>query len=127
MPKRTEPAPNTGISVAPGGSGVITSISADRIKESTVYLQSLVTVIDPSTNAAFATMQLHVNGIPFFPFGNLTSQQSAGSIPKAYDPPVLLGTDVEVAVFGSMAGGAVGNTLMVAGFDLLVVPKGETL
>lgn len=127
MAKRTESAPNNGISVAPGGSAVLAVVSRDRTREASVYLQSLVTVIDPSTNANFATMRLRVNGSPFFPFGNLTSQQSAGAIPKQYDPPMLLGTDCEVDVFGEMAAGAVGNTLMVAGFDLVVVPKGETL
>ena len=127
MPKRTETAPNNGVSVAPGGSAVITVISRDRIREADVYLKSLVTVIDPSTNANFATMRLRVNGNPFFPFGNLTSQQSAGAIPKQYDPPMLLGTDCEVDIFGEMAAGAIGNTLMVAGFDLVVVPKGDSL
>lgn len=127
MAKRTESAPNNGVSVAPGGNAVLTSMSADRIRESTVYLKSLVTVIDPSTNSPFATMRVRVNGVPFFPFNNLTSQQSAGTLPKTYDPPVLLGIDVTVEVFGEMAAGAIGNTLMVAGFDLLVVPKGESL
>jgi hypothetical protein len=127
MAKRTESAPNNGVSVAPGGNAVITVVSRDRTREASVYLQSLVTVIDPSTNANFATMRLRINNTPFFPFGNLTSQQSAGAIPKQYNPPILLGTDCEVDVFGEMAAGAVGNTLMVAGFDLLVVPKGESL
>jgi hypothetical protein len=127
MPKRTESAPNNGVSVAPGNNAVLNSIDAGRIREAVVYLKSLVTVIDPSTNSPFATMRLRVNGIAFFPFNNLTSQQSAGTLPKTYDPPVLLGTDVSVDVLGEMAIGAVGNTLMVAGFDLLVVPKGESL
>lgn len=127
MAKRTEAAPNNGVSVAPGASSIITTVSRDRVLEASVYLKSLVTVIDPSTNANFATMRLRINGAPFFPFGNLTSQQSAGAIPKQYDPPMLLGTDCEVDVFGEMAAGAVGNTLMVAGFDLVVVPKGESL
>jgi len=127
MEKRTESAPNTGVSVAPGGSSVLTLVSRDRIRESSVYLKSLVTVIDPVTNANFATVRLRVNQVPFFPFGNLTTQQSAGAIPKQYDPPVFLGTDVEVDVFGEMGSGATGSTLMVAGFDLLVVPKGEVL
>jgi hypothetical protein len=127
MGKRTESAPNNGVTVAPGGNAVITSVSRDRVREASVYLQSLVTVIDPSTNANFATMRLRVNGAPFFPFSNLTSQQSAGTIPKQYDPPMLLGTDCEVDVFGEMNAGAIGNTLMVAGFDLVVVSKGESL
>lgn len=125
MAKRTESAPNNAVSVAPGGSAVLAVVVRDRIKETSVYLRSLTTIIDPSTNAAFATMRLRVNGQPFFPFSNLTSQQSAGSIPKQYDPPIYLGDDVEVDVFGEMGAGAVGNTLMVAGFDLEVVPKGE--
>lgn len=125
MAKRTEAAPNTGVSVAPGGNAVLTLVSRDRIREASVYLRSLTTIIDPSTNAAFATMRLRVNGLPFFPFSNLSSAQSAGSIPKQYDPPIFLGTDVEVDVYGEMAAGATGNTLMVAGFDLEVVPKGE--
>lgn len=120
---RTESAPNNAVTVAPGASAVLARVESGRIKEATVYLKSLVTVIDPSTNAAFATMRLRVNGIPFFPFNSLSSQQSAGTIPKTYDPPVLLGTDVEVDVFGEMAAGAVGNTLMMAGFDLEVRPK----
>ncbi len=127
MAKRTEAAPNNGVSVAPGASAVLTVVSRDRIREATVYLRSLVTVIDPVTNANFATVRLRVNGVPFFPFANLTSQQSAGAIPKQFDPPVLLGTDCEVDVFGEIGAGATGNTLMVAGFDLLVVPKGEAL
>jgi|CXWL01.1.fsa_nt_gi hypothetical protein len=127
MGKRTEPAPNNGISVAPGANAVITLVSRDRIREADVYLKSLVTVIDPSTNANFATMRLRVNQQNFFPFGNLTTQQSAGAIPKTYEPPLFLGTDCEVDVYGEMAAGAVGNTLMVAGFDLLVVPKGESI
>lgn len=127
MPTRTESAPNNAISVAPGASGVIASVSRDRVLEASVYLQSLVTVIDPSTNGTFATMRLRINQIPFFPFGNLTSQQSPGAIPKQYNPAILLGTDCEVDIFGEMDAGAVGNTLMVAGFDLLVIPKGESL
>lgn len=127
MAKRTESAPNNAIVVAPGASAQITVVSRDRIREGSVYLKSLVTVIDPSTNANFATMRLRVNETPFFPFGNLTSQQSAGAIPKQYDPPILLGVDCEVEVFGEMAAGAIGNTTMVAGFDLVVVPKGESL
>ena len=126
MPKRTESAPNNAASVAPGGSAVLSSVSRERIREAAVYLRNLTTIIDPSTNAAFATMRLRVNGLPFFPFQNLTSQQSAGSIPKQFDPPIYLGDDVEVDVFGEMAAGATGNTLMVAGFDLEVVPKGES-
>ena len=120
---RTESAPNNAVTVAPGGSAVLARVESGRIKEATVYLKSLVTVIDPASNAAFATMRLRVNGIPFFPYNALASQQSAGTIPKTYDPPVLLGTDVEVEIFGEMAAGAVGNTLMMAGFDLEVRPK----
>jgi hypothetical protein len=125
MAKRTESAPNNAVSVAPGGSAVLAVVSRDRTREASVYLKSLVTVLDPVSNANFATMRLRVNGLPFFPFGNLTSAQSSGNIPKQYDPGIFLGTDVEVDVFGEMGSGAVGNTLMVAGFDLEVVPKGE--
>lgn len=125
MPKRTESAPNRATSVAPGGNAVLTLVSSDRVRESTVYLRSLTTVIDPVTNSAFATMRLRVNGNPFFPFNNMISQQSAGTIPKQFDPPIPLGTDCEVDVLGEMASGAVGNTTMVAGFDLEVIPKGE--
>lgn len=125
MAKRTESAPNNAVSVAPGGSAVLAVVSRDRTLEASVYLKSLVTVLDPVSNANFATMRLRVNGLPFFPFGNLTSAQSSGNIPKQYDPGIFLGTDVEVDVFGEMGSGAVGNTLMVAGFDLEVVPKGE--
>lgn len=104
---------------------MISVVTRDRVRESSVYLKSLVTVLDPVSNANFATMRLRVNGLPFFPFGNLTSAQSSGNIPKQYDPPIFLGTDVEVDVFGEMGAGAVGNTLMVAGFDLEVREKGE--
>lgn len=127
MAQRTEPAPNNTIAVAPGGNAVLTLVSRDKIRESTVYLQSIVTLIDPTTNANFATMRLRVNGQPFFPLGNLTSQQSAGTTPKYYNPPLFLGVDIEVDILGEMAAGAVGNTNMLAGFDLLVVPKGESL
>jgi hypothetical protein len=127
MAKRTESAPNNAVAVAPGANAQITVVSRDRVREGSVYLKSLVTVIDPSTNANFATMRLRINGIGFFPFGNLTSQQSAGAIPKQYDPPIFLGNDCEVDVFGEMAAGAVGNTNMIAGFDLVVVPKDESL
>lgn len=119
--------PNKGVSVAPGGNAVIISIGADRLREGTAFLNALTTIIDPSTNGPFATMRLRVNGNPFFPLNNLTSQQSNGSDPKIYNPPLLLGPDVSVDVIGEMGIGAVGNTLMIAGLDLLLVPKGESL
>jgi hypothetical protein len=125
MGKQTVPAPVAAVLVAPGASSVLNVVASERTREHSVYLRSLATGIDPTTNADFATIALRVNEQPFYPFHLMTSQIAPISNPKDFNPPIYLGDSVSVDLFGTMAAGAVGNTKMYGGFDLLIVPRGE--
>lgn len=112
------------ITVAPNDSAVLQSAGADETRGMDVYLSGLGIAIDPTSNGDFATMRLRVNGTPFYPFDNMTSQVATTTEPRAFNPPIYLGREVAVDILGVM-GGAPSNTKMVAGFDLLLVPPGD--
>lgn len=124
-PRRTIARPPNSQSVAPGANAILVAVDPGETRNLDVYLVSLGTAIDPISNGTFATVRLLVNGQPFFPFNNMKSQIGELTQPKTFSPPVKLGHSVQVEVRGEMGAGAVGNTVMAAGFDLLVVPQGE--
>lgn len=122
IPKRKGPA---SVSVAPGGAATITEQTNADNAGYDVYLKKLGTGIDPTSNAAYATQRLLVNGLPHSEFGNITSQLGSISQPEAFDLPYYLGRSCAVAVKGEMAAGASGNTEMAAMFELILVTPGE--
>lgn len=111
--------------VAPAAAAVLQQATQQETSETDVYLKSIGTAIDPTTNANFVTMRLRVNGIPFYPYDNMTSQIAPTSQPRAVSPPVYLGRNVAVDVRAEIAAGAAGNTTCAAGFDLLLMKPGE--
>ncbi|MDO8356967.1 MAG: hypothetical protein Q7U76_11310 [Nitrospirota bacterium] len=122
LPARKGPASAT---VAPGASAtLIERTNADNSGHD-VYLRKLGTGIDPTSNAAYATQQLLVNGVPHSEFGNITSQLGSISQPETFELPYYLGRSVSVAMKGVMAAGASGNTEMAAMFELILMTPGE--
>jgi hypothetical protein len=85
-----------------------------------VILSSLGIAIDPVSNRNYATFRLRVNGVPFFPFQNITSQVGDLTNPTSFEQP--LGDSVNVDIVGEMAAGAVGNTEMAATLQLTLEP-----
>lgn len=122
IPARKGPQSAT---VAPGGSALIIERTNAENAGYDVYLKKLGTSIDPTSNAAFATQRLLVNGIPHSEFGNITSQLGSISDPEDFALPYYLGRSVAVAMRGEMGGGATGNTEMAALFELILTKPGE--
>lgn len=123
--KRTFPVPANTVSVANNSSAVICQATQNDTRGSDVYLRKLGTDLSPAGNQDYATFRLRVNGAPFYPFDNMTSRIAPSYIPAIFDPPIFLGHGVSVDVFGVMGNPNPGPTNMVAGFELLLVPKGE--
>lgn len=111
--------------VAPGASATIIERTNAELAGYDVYLKKLGTGIDPTSNAAYATQQLLVNGMPHTEFGAITSQLGSISQPENFDLPYFLGRSCSVAMKGQMGAGATGNTEMAAMFELILVTPGE--
>lgn len=122
IPNRKGPASAT---VAPGTSATLIERTNAELAGSDVYLKKLGTSIDPTSNAAFATQRLLVNGSPHPDFGNMTSQLGSISLPENFELPYYLGRSVSVSVKGEMSAGATGNTEMAAMFELILTKPGE--
>lgn len=122
IPNRKGPA---SVSVAPGASATIIERTNAEMAGYDVYLKKLGTGIDPTSNAAYATQRLLVNGMPHPEFGTITSQLGSISQPETFDLPYFLGRSCSVAMKGEMAAGATGNTEMAAMFELILVTPGE--
>lgn len=122
IPARKGPASAT---VAPGGSATLIERTNSDNSGYDVYLKKLGTGIDPTSNSAYATQQLLVNGSPHSEFGNITSQLGSISQPEIFELPYYLGRSVSVAMKGSMGAGASGNTEMAAMFELILMKPGE--
>lgn len=122
IPARKGPQSAT---VAPGGSVTIIERTNAENSGYDVYLKKLGTSIDPTSNAAYATQRLLVNGMPHPDFGSITSQLGSISQPEIFDLPYYLGRSCSVAMKGEMAGGATGNTEMAAMFELILMKPGE--
>lgn len=122
IPARKGPGSAT---IAPGGSATLIERTNAENAGYDVYLKKLGTGIDPTSNAAYATQQLLVNGIAHSEFGNMTSQLGSISAPEIFDLPYYLGRSVSVSVKGIMGAGASGNTEMAAMFELILTSPGE--
>lgn len=122
LPARKGPLSAT---VAPGGSATLIERTNAENSGYDVYLKKLGTGIDPTSNAAYATQRLLVNGMPHAEFGNITSQLGSISQPEVFDLPYYLGRSCSVSVKGEMAAGATGNTEMAAMFELILMTPGE--
>lgn len=122
IPARKGPGSAT---VAPGAAATLIERTNAENAGYDVYLKKLGTGIDPTSNSAYATQQLLVNGIPHSEFGNMTSQLGSISQPEIFDLPYYLGRSSSVAVKGIMGAGASGNTDMAAMFELILMAPGE--
>jgi hypothetical protein len=122
LPNRKGPG---SVIVPPGGSATIIERTNAELSGYDVYLKKLGTGIDPTSNAAYATQRLLVNGIPHSEFGDITSQLGSIPQPEIFDLPYFLGRSCSVAVKGEMAAGASGNTEMGAVFELILMTPGE--
>ena len=123
MPKEQNLAvPSTSNVVAPGATGTVINVNSDRTRGYQVFLKRMGIAIDPVSNKAAATFRLLVNGSPFFPFNNITSQVGDLTNPTPFEPPVKLGEHCTVQIVGEMSAAAVGNTEMAGTLQLLLVP-----
>lgn len=122
IPARKGP---TSATVAPGASATIIERTNTENAGYDVYLKKLGTSIDPTSNAAYATQRLLVNGTPHSEFGAITSQLGSISQPEEFALPFYLGRSCSVAMKGEMAAGATGNTEMAAMFELILTKPGE--
>lgn len=123
MPKEQNLAvPSTSVVVAPGARGTVINVASDRTRGYQVFLKRLGIAIDPVSNKAAATFRLLVNGSPFYPFNNITSQVGDLTNPTPFEPAVKLGEHCTVEVSGEMSSAAVGNTEMAGTIQLLLVP-----
>lgn len=90
-----------------------------------VYMTYFGNSIDVVANQSFVTFQIRVNGTPYKPpFDRITSQIGAANLPTRFPVPFLLGRGVKVEVFGAVAVGAAGNTLLVTQLGLLFTAPG---
>lgn len=121
--RRNVPLPTQAISLAPGSSGIVLSLDPDLVRDNDVLLSKLGIGIDPISNKDFVTVRLRVNGSPFFPFHNMTSQTAPATEPKEENPPIFLGHSVAVDVYAEVASGATGNTTIAAQLNLLAEKK----
>ena len=116
--------PQAAVTVSPGGSSDIVAVSTAETNGYDVYLVALGTAIDPTSNADFATMRLMVNGAPFYPFNEMTSQIAPASQPKTFEPPYFLGRSCDVRLKGEMSGSASGTTKMSGMCELILTAPG---
>lgn len=91
-----------------------------------VYMTYFGNSIDNQANANFVTFQIRVNGSPFRPpFDRITSQIGAANLPTRFPTPFFLGKGVLVEIWGSVAAGAAGNTVLSAQMGLLFMSPGD--
>jgi hypothetical protein len=91
-----------------------------------VYMTYFGNSIDVIANSNFVTFQIRVNGSPFKkPFDQITSQIGAANLPTHFPSPFLLGRGVLVEIFGSVAVGAAGNTVLSTQMGLLYTAPGK--
>jgi hypothetical protein len=94
--------------------------------EMDVYMTYFGNSIDVIANSSFVSFQIRVNGSPYKkPFDNITSQIGAANLPTRFPSPFLLGRGVLVEIFGSVAAGAAGNTILSTQMGLLYVRPGQ--
>ena len=114
----------TALTVAPGANGKIDGKQCPL--DADVYMTYFGNSIDVIANSNFATFQIRVNGAPFKkPFDQITSQIGAANLPTRFPVPFLLGRGVLVEIFGFMAAGAAGNTVMTTQMGLLYTAPGQ--
>jgi hypothetical protein len=67
---------------------------------------------------------LRVNGQPFYPLEEQTSQIGELTRPQEFDPPIYLGRGCKVDVFGEVAATATVTSKLGASFHLLLKVPG---
>jgi hypothetical protein len=112
------------ISLAPGSA--FTLIDGKQCPlDADTYMTYFGNSIDVTANQNFVTFQIRVNGTPYkAPFDRITSQIGQANLPTRFPVPFLLGRGVKVEVFGAVAAGAAGNTLLITQVGLLHTAPG---
>ncbi len=124
--RRALPKPANAVTVAPGASAVILTTEDNETYGYDVYLRALGVDLSPTSNADFAVFRLRVNGKPVRPFEAMTSRIAPSYDPARFVDPIYLGRGVKVDLFGEIAGGATGNSVMVGSFELALASPGES-
>ena len=122
--ERLLPKGPAAISKSAGQSDVIVSASQAETSGYDVYLKALGTGIDPLTDADKITLRLRVNGQPRYPFDAMTSQIGELSRPQDFDPPIYLGRNCLVEMFGEVDATATVTSKLGAVFHLLLKVPG---
>jgi len=122
--ERLLPKGPTAVSLTAGQSSVILSASHAENSGYDVYLKGLGTGIDPTTDSDKITMRVRVNQQPRYPLEAMSSQIGELTRPQEFDPPIFLGRDVEVDIYGEVASTATVTTKLGAAIHLLLKAPG---
>lgn len=112
------------VAVAPGVRALLASVKLAG--ELVSYLTDFGNSIDVLANAPYATFRVYINGGPLPGFALLTNQVAPATQPLHYFDPILLGGITLIEIYGEMAAGAAGNTLMAVQARGISVRRGES-
>ena len=116
------PIRTSSVSVAPGARQLI--VARPLLGDLDSYLTDFGNSIDVLANSNFATFKVYVGGSPLPDFDNLTSQIAPANQPRHYAPAIGPFKANLIEVYGEMAAGAAGNTVMSVQLSIVSVTPG---
>lgn len=118
------PVPTKSISLNASQRGLI--ISQQVPPGLDTFITDFGNSIDVQANANFVTFRVYANGSLIPGFDNLTSQVASANAPRHYRPAIKIGDISLIEVYGEVAAGAAGATVLSAQITLASLTKGRT-